>query len=195
MDNFLPWVDIESFGLEEQTDLIIELGIKITDLDLNEIARAEWLIWSPQHDLRLKQLQIAASNADTNAQYVLNMHTRNGLIDEARENGQFMHEVEVDALNWLKGGQNDPDFSGLPVCGSSVGFDKTFLRKWMPNLLDAFHYRVIDNSTLKELCRRYNPGVYSKIPSKTEQHRVRPDLDETISEFKFYRDEFLVWKD
>lgn len=195
MDNFLPWVDIETFGLDENTDLIIELGITITDLDLNYMSRASWLIWSPEHDLRLNQLTVAAKADDEDAQYVLNMHTKNGLLEEARKNGQFMHNVEQDAVEWLKGGQNDPDYSGLPVCGSSVGFDKTFLRRWMPNLLDAFHYRVIDNSTLKELCRRYNPGIYSKLPSKTEQHRVNPDLDETIQEFKFYRDEFLVWRD
>ena len=188
--DLMPWVDVETFGLNQATDLIIEVGIKVTDLALNTVAENAWLCWGPYHKQRHSRLKIDAENGNDDAKYVWDMHNKSGLFAEAPEEGSELFKVEDAIVDWLE----DNGFRGLPMCGSSVGFDQRFLRSYMPAVVDTFHYRVIDNSSIKELCRRYNPEVYKKLPAKTEQHRVTPDLAETVEEFRFYRDEFLIWE-
>lgn len=190
-DELLPWVDIETFGLNHQNDPIIEIGIIITDLDLNVIHQTSALIWSPMHDHALDKLTVKAERGNEDAKYVLKMHSTNGLFDDAVENGQSMDSVENDLTNLVL---NSWQLPKLPMCGSSVHFDQRFLMEQMPKIYNLFHYRIIDNSSLKELCRRYNPRIFAKAPEKIqEDHRVLPDLEDTINEFRFYRDEFLLW--
>lgn len=183
-DELLPWVDTETFGLDPQMDPIVELGIKVTNLDLEVMFENSWLVWSPAYEMIFKDLQ---HNEDF--QYVKNMHTKNGLWDAAQESGRPIFMVQKEATSWLE----QVNCTGLPMCGSSVNFDRNHLLAQMPILASKFHYRIIDNSTLKELCRRYNPDLYEKLPPKKEVHRVNPDLLETIEEFRFYRNEFLLW--
>jgi oligoribonuclease len=77
------------------------------------------------------------------------------------------------------------------MCGSSVQFDRTWLDYWMPEFSAKFHYRNIDTSTVKELCRRMNKKAFAKVPPKVEAHRVIPDLHDTLEEFNHYRAHFL----
>lgn len=189
----MPWVDVETFGLDPEKDMLIEVGIKVTDIDLNVITEGHWLIWGPYHKQRLSRLRIDAENGNENAQFVWTMHTNNGLFREAAEYGLPAHQVEDEIVSWMK--RNE--VTGFPMCGSSVDFDRKFLLEWMPEVVDQFHYRVIDNSTVKELCRRYNPELFKKVPEAKyvapEWHRTKLCLEDTLTEFKFYRDEFLLW--
>lgn len=195
-DEILVWIDTETFGLVPEECPIIEIGFVVTDLDLHIIGSYSRMIWEPWYDVALDNLISEAAKSDaSSAKLVHEMHKRSFLWEQARVSGDTIDKVRSDLMQWLTTqGVNTSD----PMCGSSVQFDRQMLAYWMPELHDMFSYRNIDISTLKELCRRYNPPIYMHlqkdvIPKKS--HRVIDDLDDTIAEFKFYRDEFLMWKD
>ena len=123
------------------------------------------------------------------------MHTKSGLWEEAVTQGIRPQAAVTGLVNWLiKYDVNNTE----PLCGSSVQFDRNWLDYHMPEVISHFSYRNIDISTVKELCRRYNPELYKKIAVDVvplKDHRVMSDLDDTIAEFKFYRDNFLFWQD
>lgn len=177
MSNLLPWVDIETFGLDEH-DPIIEVGIILTDLDLNQIAWQSWVCWEPGYEDAWKYAP----------EIVKNMHGGEaGLIHVAKNAGISRKAVEAQIIDWLA----RKDATNLPICGNSIGTDKMWLKAQMPHLLNTFHYRVIDVSTLKETARRYNLPVFESAPVKGLAHRAIGDLQESIAEFKHYRDNFL----
>lgn len=186
-ENILPWVDTETFGLDEHTDPIIEVGIILTDLDLEVIDYQNWLCWGPAHENAYDRLVREAEQGSKDAQFVLNMHRHSALFDEASEDGNLMWAVEKTISAWLV----DKGATDAPMFGSSVHYDQRFFRAQMPELLSKFHYRIADTSTLKELCRRYNPSVFDSVPPKNGEHRALPDLRETIEEFRFYKDNFI----
>lgn len=194
----LVWVDLETFGLNPQTDWIIEIGIRITDLDLETIDDLEVQVWeTTKYDHRLADLEGDALNGDAGAKYVLEMHRKSGLWNAAQMNGISVDEATDRVKTFLDGygvGKFDKPEDKEPVCGSSVQFDRNMWIAQMPGIDEIFSYRNIDVSTIKELCRRYNPRVYSLLADATQQkklHRVLPDLDDTIGEFGFYKDNFL----
>ena len=78
-----------------------------------------------------------------------------------------------------------------PLCGNSIGVDRRFLDRYLPGVDRYVHYRSIDVSSLKELCRRWNPGVYKGRPGKSETHRALDDIRESLEELRYYRDHFL----
>lgn len=185
----LPWVDLETFGLNENFDPIIEVGIVLTDFDLTIIEYENWFIWSDLHYKRIVEMegQESAGTISDGDKWVLKQHRDSGLFDEAAFAGRRMDAVEIEICQWLK----DNDATGLPMCGSSVHFDQRFIRAQMPSVLDLFFRRIIDTSSLKELCARYNPAVFANVPPKQEAHRALRDIGETLEEFRFYRDNFL----
>ncbi len=182
----LIWVDIETFGLDPVNDPILEVGFKITDLDLHTQNAQSWTVWdSPTYDERYEAMLQNAKD-----EYVLEMHKKSGLWRAARQYGKPILIVEREINNWLQ----DHEVYGAeePLCGSSVDFDRGMFGAQMPTVFNRFHYRVIDNSTLKELCKRYAPDIYSKMDVQSRKiHRVSQDLEDTIQEFKFYRDNFI----
>jgi oligoribonuclease len=187
----LIWVDIETFGLDSTVDPILEIGFRTTDLDLETVDDRQLTVWSsPFYDNKLMHLMQKATYGDKVAQYVLDMHTKSGLWEECRTSGADPLTAEKEICEWLSGhgiGIGEPE----PLCGSSVQFDRSFFDAQMPSISDLFSYRNIDISTLKELCRRYNPRIYDLLPPKQEKHRVLDDLDDTIKEALFYKENFL----
>ena len=175
--DILVWCDIETMGLDA-TSPIIELGFRITDLDVNLIAKKSWTVWEPS---TYEQVW------EESPEVVKQMHTSNKLVAEAYARGCSREVVEQAAINWIVTGEYD----GQPLAGSSVHTDRMWIAAQMPDLLKCFHYRNIDTSTIKELCRRLNPRVYDHLPTKNEQHRVDPDLEESCMEYKHYLDNFL----
>lgn len=186
IDRFV-FVDLETMGLDAAKDPIIEMGFRIIEAEtLKTIDDFDIQIWtSPYFD------KCWESAID----YVKDMHQKSGLV----VNGVAMPDGAVapssallEVLHWLQGhGVNNE-----PMCGSSVQFDREMLQEQYPDIAKLFSYRNIDVSTLKELCRRMNPGVYSRLEEVTKPkklHRVLSDLDDTIEEFKFYSQEFLIW--
>jgi oligoribonuclease len=186
-DQLLLWVDIETFGLAVE-DPILEIGLRVTDLDLNTVDEIVHTIWNKPREERY-QLPLGRD------EWVLKVHSENGLFDEARSRHyQYPREIEPELIEFKQ--KHFPGDEKPPMCGSSVHFDREHLFWDFPALHDQFGYRNIDISSLKELCKRFNPGVYSQIDqytTKQERHRVVPDLDDTISEARFYLDIFLLY--
>jgi oligoribonuclease len=174
------WLDLETEGLDPKRDLILELGMIVTDDDLVERHRASWVLQlDPDRDLDLKPV-------------VRQMHTASGLLAECAAAEMYVDDVEQEVLAWLYA-------AGVPretqLAGSTIGFDRSFLAEQMSELLKHFHYRSIDVSTLMELARRWYPDIYAGRPGADESkkpHRALADLEHSIATLKYYRDRIFV---
>lgn len=183
----LIWVDMETTGLDPRQELPLEIGFIITDLSLEVIDQWDCMIWdTPVYDEKVLD------------KFILDMHGPGGslLLEEAQMEGIVAAEAFAEGLNWLQGHGVVPNgrIGTEPMVGSSVQFDRDWLFVHAPEVFASFHYRNIDWSTVKELCRRYNPPVYAKIDQftkKREIHRVLPDIEDSISEAKFYIENFF----
>ena len=185
VEDRMIWIDTETFGLNPQTDYLLEVGFKITDLRLQVKDEFRVMIWQPFiYNARLIECQ--TNPAD---EFVLNMHRQSRLFFEAEQSGVNILQAEYLMSEWLDNHEvNGKD----PMCGSSIQFDRGMLEAQFPSVFSRFHYRNIDISTVKELCRRFAPQVYEKKgENPVSQHRVLPDIDDTIAEFEFYRDAFF----
>jgi len=177
-DTHLLLCDLETTGLDPRDDLILEVGFVITTLDFKMVAMFTEVV-DPGH-------QIWWGGLDT---WVQQTHKNSGLRD-AIDNGKGrdVGDVEADLCEWYEEWFGE---AKVPLVGSSVHFDRGFLVEHMPEFAEQVHYRNIDFSSVKELCRRYNPEVYAKLPRKKELHRAIPDLEDTVGEARFYVDNFL----
>jgi len=174
--NALIWLDLEMTGLIHDSDLIIEMAMVITDTQLNTVAEAPvWVIH--QSDEVLDAMD--AWNKST--------HGRSGLIEKVRASTLTEAEVEIMCLDFIK--QYVPEHAS-PMCGNSICQDRRFMARYMPKLESWFHYRNLDVSTLKELCKRWRPDLAKKLV-KHGKHEALADIYESIEEMKFYRDNFL----
>lgn len=186
-DRFV-FIDIETTGLDQTVEDVLEIGVRITDRELDTIDEFDVLIWNtPKYDQRLEQLKLVPDG------FVYQMHDKSGLWEAAQGSGVPEDEAERLVADFLRGHGVGPD-TEEPMCGSSVQFDRAFLAEQYPVIHNLFSYRNIDTSTIKELCKRLNPKVYEqmeKYTSPQKLHRVIPDIEDTIDELRFYRDNFL----
>ena len=175
-ENNLIWLDMEMTGLQPETDLILELAMVVTDSELNVLAESPvWVVH--QSDSVLEAMD------DWNKK----THGKSGLIDKVRASTQDAAMVAAEALEFMKiytGKQQSP------MCGNSIGQDRRFMVRYMPLLEDWFHYRNLDVSTLKELCKRWQPAIYKGFKKKSK-HTALADIYESIDELKYYRQHFI----
>jgi len=193
------WIDMETTGLDESgLDVPIEIGMVVTDHFGRLMGSGKWLIKDEMCQPRIKEVRSAPDGSRD--QFVRDMHRGSGLWDDqAGKTGLTtpidLHSAELDMIEFLREHLDEYDGEGKPpLVGSSVGFDQGFLEYWFPKVYDLFHYRVIDVSTLKELCKILNPGLYARIGESTmnrKSHRVLEDLEDSVSEYMFYVDNFL----
>lgn len=174
--NHLVWLDMEMSGLDPERERIIELAMIVTDSNLEVIAESPaWAVH--QSDAVLDAMD------DWNKK----THGRSGLIERVRASTMDDAAVEAAALAFMA--EYVPARSS-PMCGNSIGQDRRFMVRYMPKLEDWFHYRNLDVSTLKELCRRWQPEVYKGF-SKQGAHTALADIRESIAELQYYRQHFL----
>jgi len=181
----LIWTDIETTGLDPETEGLLEVGFRITDIDLNEEASFHMLVWEPGYSNILKHTE----------DVVLDMHNKNNLLLDAESIGEPIDVVGEQLQQWLEDMEVTKD---EPLCGSSVQFDRDWLTMLFPNSMSMFAHRNIDVSTVKELCKRYNPELFEKLEEDVvpqKMHRVHPDITDTIDLFEYLRDNFLFWDD
>ena len=174
--NHLIWIDMEMTGLKPETDRIIEIALVVTDSALAAVAEAPVLVVH-QDDVTLAGMD--SWNRST--------HARTGLIDKVRASTLDEAAAEQQLLAFLR--EHVPARTS-PMCGNSICQDRRFLARWMPALEDYFHYRHVDVSTVKELCRRWKPEV-AKVWVKQGKHEALADIYESIDELKFYRESFI----
>jgi oligoribonuclease len=176
--DYIVWVDCEMTGLEVTIDEICEIGVVVTDGELN--------VLDPGLQLVIKPSAKALKNM---GDFVRQMHTDSGLIEEIPK-GISIAKAEKQVLEYIK--QWVPEERTAPLAGNSIGTDRMFLNRQMPNLDKFLHYRNIDVSSLKELSRRWFPRVYFQLPKKTGNHRALADILESIQELRYYRKAILV---
>jgi oligoribonuclease len=172
----LIWIDLEMTGLKPDTDRILEMALVVTDLNLAPIAVAP--VWV---------LHQGDSNLAAMDSWNQGTHGRSGLTEKVRASTLSEVEVETAALMFLR--EHVPP-KASPMCGNSICQDRRFLARWMPALEEYFHYRNLDVSTLKELCRRWKPELMKGVP-KEGKHEALADVHESIDELRYYREHFL----
>lgn len=180
MAEHIVWVDCEMTGLDISVDEICEIAVVVTDEELVPVHEGLQLVIKPS--------EAAMANM---GDFVTNMHTESGLIKEIPA-GLTMQEAEAQVLDYVKRWITEPRTA--PLAGNSIGTDRMFLNRQMPNFDSFLHYRNIDVSSIKELTRRWYPRVYFQLPKKTGNHRALADIRESIKELRYYRKTVLVEK-
>lgn len=176
---FLAWIDLEMTGLDVERDVIVEIACVVTDAELQLVDDGVQIVVH-QDDATLARMD----------DFVRNMHTKSGLLAEIPAATQDVAGAQRAVLDYLK--QHIAKEASTPLCGNSIGMDRRFLARYMPDIDNYLHYRSIDVSSLKELCRRWYPAVYRKRPNKAEQHRALGDILESIEELRYYREGMFV---
>ena len=175
----LVWIDCEMTGLDLTQDKLIEVAVVVTDSELNVLdGGLEVVITAPDADL------------DAMDDVVAEMHAKSGLTDAVRASTLTVAEAEQQLLAYVR--RFVPDRRTAPLCGNSIGTDRGFLARDMPELDDHLHYRMIDVSSVKELARRWFPRVYFGQPAKGLAHRALADIIESIRELAYYRRTLFV---
>jgi oligoribonuclease len=172
--DLLVWIDCEMTGLDLGKDKLIEVAALVTDPDLTVLGEGIDLV-------------IHADDAalDAMPEIVRDMHAKSGLTEEVRRSPITLAEAEEAVLAYIK--EFVPNPRTAPLCGNSIATDRGFLTRDMPTLDSYLHYRMIDVSSIKELCRRWYPRVYFGQPAKGLAHRALADIRESIRELEYYR--------
>ena len=172
----LIWVDMEMTGLDPDKDKIIEVAVVVTDANLNVLAEGPvFAIHQPNEVLD----GMDAWNKGT--------HGRSGLIDRVKASTVTEADAEQAIIDFLR---HFVPKGKSPMCGNTICQDRRFMARGMPKLENFFHYRNLDVSTLKELCRRWKPDIMSGF-KKHQKHTALADIIESIEELKYYREHFI----
>jgi oligoribonuclease len=172
----LIWVDMEMTGLDPDTDRIIEIAVVVTDSNLNILGEGPvFAIHQPDEVLD----RMDSWNKGT--------HGRSGLIERVKASTVSEADAESTLIDFLT--QHVPAGKS-PMCGNTICQDRRFMVRGMPKLEAFFHYRNLDVSTLKELCRRWKPELVNGF-KKHQKHTALADIIESIEELKYYREHFI----
>lgn len=172
----LIWIDLEMTGLDTINDVIIEIATVVTDKNLNKLAEGPVIA-----------IHQADSTLDKMDDWNQNQHGGSGLIKRVKDSKISAQQAEQTTLEFLR--QHAPAATS-PMCGNTICQDRRFLARYMPELEAFFHYRHIDVSTLKELAKRWRPGLSGQF-TKQGSHLALDDIYDSIAELQFYRQHFI----
>ena len=170
----LAWIDLEMTGLDPELDVIVEIAALVTDDDLAIVAEGP--------DIVIHQPAAALNAMDP---VVVKMHDESGLRKAVEASTVSLEEAGAVVLDFLR--QHLPEPGTVPLCGNSIATDRGFLSRHLPEVEAWFHYRSVDVSTVKELCRRWYPQAYEAAPVKAGHHRALDDIRESVAELAYYR--------
>lgn len=170
----LAWMDLEMTGLDPASHAVVEIATLITDDQLVIIAEGPDIVIHADPD------QLGAMD-----DVVRRMHTRSGLLEAIEASTVSVADAGEQTLAFLR--SHVPEARTVPLCGNSIGTDRRFLAAQLPEVESFLHYRSIDVSSIKELCRRWYPDVLARAPAKQEAHRALDDIRESIAELAYYR--------
>ncbi|MCG8917143.1 oligoribonuclease [Actinokineospora sp. PR83] len=174
MTDRLVWIDCEMTGLDLGKDALIEIAALVTDSELNVLGDGvDLVIHTDDNTL--------AGMPDV----VREMHARSGLTEEVRASTLTLAEAERQVLDYVR--EWVPEVRTAPLCGNSIATDRGYITRDMPALDAHLHYRMVDVSSIKELCRRWYPRIYYAQPDKGLAHRALADIRESIRELRYYR--------
>ncbi|HEY9475880.1 MAG TPA: oligoribonuclease [Mycobacteriales bacterium] len=175
----LVWVDCEMTGLDIGTDALIEIAALVTDSELNVLGTGVDVVIHASEEALAGMPEV-----------VVEMHARSGLTEAVRASTVSLPEAQQMVLDYVSTWV--PEAHTAPLCGNSIATDRAFLSRDMPELDGWLHYRMVDVSSIKELCRRWYPRVYFAQPQKGMSHRALADIRESIRELRYYRQTLFV---
>ncbi|MFD7547423.1 MULTISPECIES: oligoribonuclease [unclassified Streptomyces] len=178
MNDRMVWIDCEMTGLSLANDALIEVAALVTDSELNVLGDGVDIVIRPPDEA-----------LETMPEVVRQMHTASGLLAELA-GGTTLPDAQERVLAYLREHVKEP--GKAPLCGNSVGTDRGFLSRDMPELESYLHYRIVDVSSVKELARRWYPRAYFNSPDKSGNHRALADIRESIAELRYYREAIFV---
>jgi oligoribonuclease len=170
----LVWIDCEMTGLDLKTERLIEIAVLVTDADLNILGEGIDVVIHADDAALSSMIEVVAQ-----------MHARSGLVEEVRASTVDLAAAEDLVLDYIR--THVKQAKTAPLAGNSIATDRGFIARDMPKLDDFLHYRMIDVSSIKELCRRWYPRIYFGQPDKGLAHRALADIHESIRELKYYR--------
>ena len=170
----IVWIDCEMTGLDTSSDALVEIAALVTDSELNVLGEGVDIV-----------IHATDAQLDAMVPFVRDMHASSGLTEEIRRSTVTLAEAEKQVLDYVR--QWVPVSGTAPLAGNSIGTDRGFLSRDMPALDGYLHYRMIDVSSIKELCRRWYPRIYFGQPEKGMSHRALADIKESIRELAYYR--------
>lgn len=179
MRDELVWIDCEMTGLDLGSDRLIEIAALVTDADLNVLGDGIDVVIHTDDEALNGMVEVVAK-----------MHSRSGLTEEVRASTIDLAGAEEMVLDYIR--SHVKQAKTAPLCGNSIGTDRGFIARDMPKLDDYLHYRMIDVSSIKELCRRWYPKIYYGQPEKGLAHRALADIEESIRELRYYRSTAFV---
>ena len=172
----LIWMDLEMTGLDVEHEVIVEIAVLATSATTLEPLDAGLAVVVAQPPEVLGRM----------GDFVRQMHERSGLLTEIGTVGVPLEDAGRRVLEYIKG--HVPEPRTVPLCGNSIGMDRRFLDRYLPEIEEHLHYRSIDVSSIKELCRRWYREPFVARPEKTEGHRALPDIEASIAELRYYRE-------
>ncbi|WP_431962523.1 oligoribonuclease [Nocardia sp. bgisy134] len=173
-DKLVVWMDCEMTGLRLDSDKLIEVAALVTDSDLNILGDGVDIVIHADDEALAAMPPVVAD-----------MHERSGLTEEVRRSTVTLAEAEQQVLDYIRA--YAPVAGTVPLAGNSIATDRGFIARDMPALDSHLHYRMIDVSSIKELCRRWYPRIYFGQPEKGLTHRALADIKESIRELEYYR--------
>ncbi|GAB2973095.1 oligoribonuclease [Saccharothrix stipae] len=170
----MVWIDCEMTGLDLGKDALIEIAALVTDAELNVLGEGVDVV-----------IHADDTALDSMPDVVMQMHAKSGLTEEVRRSAVTIADAEAQVLAYIK--EWVPDPRTAPLAGNSIATDRGFIARDMPELDAHLHYRMVDVSSIKELCRRWYPRIYYAQPGKGLAHRALADIKESIRELAYYR--------
>ncbi|MBX7434863.1 oligoribonuclease [Mycobacterium sp. Y57] len=179
MRDELVWIDCEMTGLDLKSDRLIEIAVLVTDSELNVLGDGVDVVIHADDEALGSMIDVVAQ-----------MHAKSGLTDEVRTSVIDVPTAEGMVLDYVR--THVKQAKTAPLAGNSIATDRGFIARDMPKLDDYLHYRMIDVSSIKELCRRWYPRIYFGQPEKGLAHRALADIHESIRELRYYRQTAFV---
>ena len=167
-------MDLEMTGLDPVRHVIVEIATLLTDDELRPIAEGPDIVVHATTDQLMQMDDVVRS-----------MHARSGLLAAIQTSSISLADAGLQTLEFLRAHIGEP--RSVPLCGNSIGTDRRFLAAHLPEVEEFLHYRSIDVSSVKELCRRWYPDALTRAPAKMETHRAPDDIRESIAELAYYR--------
>ena len=179
MQNKLVWIDCEMTGLNVSSDQIIEIAVLITDSYLKLLDEGLNIV------IRIDEEKISSM-----VDVVKQMHTQSLLIEEIRQSNIDIITAENVILDYIL--SHIKNNNSALLAGNSISTDRKFIARDMIRLDNYLHYRMIDVSSVKELCRRWFPKFYLKKPEKNFTHRALADIYESVKELRYYKSALVI---
>jgi oligoribonuclease len=168
-------MDLEMTGLDPDACAIVEIATIVTDDELKIVGEGPDLVVHQPPEVLARMEDV-----------VRHMHTKSGLLPAIASSTVTLEEAGAATLAFIK--EHVPEPRTVPLCGNSIGTDRRFLAKYLPEIEEWLHYRSVDVSTIKELARRWYPGFLEETVRKSTSHRALDDIRESIDELRLYRE-------